>query len=144
MDQESRPEIEVTLNGNFFTEDDPQAVEARLQPQFRVRSNTRFYYWTPTPGELPPAEVIVAVLYSVLPLGDVAINLISQALYDRLKAYASRVGRRDIKVIYEVKAVDKDWNLMHRRMQVEASNFDDIKWLIEQVNDAASRTSDDD
>jgi hypothetical protein len=128
----------------LFTEDDRQALEERLEIRFRVESDLAAYAYVPTPGELPPPEVFVQVLNSVLPLRDVALSLVSAALYDLLRAYASREGREDVKVTYEVQAIDEDHNPMHHRVQAEVSDLDDIERLIKMVNDAVSRTSDDD
>ncbi len=119
-------------------------MEERLETRFRVESELLAYTYVPTPGELPPPEVFVQLLDYVLPLRDVALNLVCSALYDLLKAYAAREGRENVKVIYEVQAVDEDKNPMHHRVQAEVSDLDDIERLIRLVNDAVSRTSDDD
>ena len=127
----------------MFTEDDRQALEECLEIRFRVESDLAAYAYVPTPGELPPPEGFVQVLDSVLPLRDVALSLVSAALYDLLKAYASREGREDVKVTYEVQAIDEDHNRTHHRVQAEVSDLDDIERLIKIGNDAVSRTSDD-
>ena len=143
MDEDVTAEVSVVLDGMLFTDDDLQALEERLETRFRVESDLVAYTYVPTAGELPPAEVFVQLLDYVLPLRDVALSLVSADLYDLLKAYASREGRENVKVIYEVQAVDEDKNPMHHRVQAEVSDLDDIERLIRLVNDAVSQASDD-
>jgi hypothetical protein len=144
LDVNGTADLTVWLDAHLFTDDDGQGLEERLETRFRVESELLAYTYVPTPGELPPPEVFVQLLDYVLPLRDVALNLFCSALYDLLEAYAAREGRENVKVIYEVQAVDEDKNPMHHRVQAEVSDLDDIERLIRLVNDAVSRTSDDD
>jgi hypothetical protein len=144
MDENVAAEVTISLDAHLFTEDDREALDERLETRFRVESDLVAYAYVPSPGELPPPEVFVQVLNSVLPLRDVALSLFSAALYDLLKAYASREGREDVKVTYEVEAIDEDENPMHHRVLAEVSDLDDIERLIKMVNDAVSKSSDDD
>ena len=143
-------DINILLEGSLFTEDDGQALEERLQPHLRVESSIVLY--SVPAGELPP-DVVLQIRYFVLPLTSILMNLVSQALYDTIKARFLALRTADLDVTVEVEAVDENEDVLFtRRVRVRAEGLnvkgrdavDAITEVVKHVNAAALSPSDDD
>jgi hypothetical protein len=142
-------DIIVRFNGDLFTWSDSEVLRERLEPHFRVENE--IFLTTYPAGEVPPPDVIVQILASLLPLADIYINLVSSALYDALKAVVARKGRwygkwywrRYLKVTFEIQAIDENGRITHK-VRGRTNDRDFIMELVRQINNDASRTSDND
>lgn len=102
-----QPSIEVLLEGNTFTERDAEKVAARLGPEFDAHVGRVAY--SPLPGG-PPPDVALELLASTLPLASIYVNLLSSAIYDLLKAFATNTGKPETEAMLTITVMVDDGN----------------------------------
>jgi len=116
------------------------AERLRSESDLRIESDVVAYGYIE--GGLIPPDVAINLLYSLVPLADIYANMLASALYDILKAAASRQGRAHSEATFYVASVDEEGRVL-REVSGRTGDREIIKDLIQQVGENATRSSDD-
>lgn len=102
-----QPAVTVLLDGGTFTQLDADAVQSRSEPEFSLNAHVVAY--SVPPGGYPP-DVAVELMVSMLPLADIYVGLLSSAIYDLLKTFATNTGEPETEAILQISILDEDGN----------------------------------
>jgi hypothetical protein len=83
--------------------------------------------------QLPP-DVVLSILYTLLPLRDIYADLLAAILWDGVKAAFSRRGRRDSTAVFVMCKVDEDGRIL-KSVRGETTNPRLIKHLIDRLGE---------
>jgi len=97
----------VLLEASAFTEHDAEEVVSRLEPEFDAHAGLVVY--SPPAGGYPP-DVAVELLASTLPLASIYVNVLSSAIYDLLKTFATNTGESETEATLQLSILDEDGN----------------------------------
>jgi hypothetical protein len=130
-------DVNVHLNGHRFVPSDSQDLNARLRAEVGLQGlQVESDVWELRSEGAPvlPPDVLVYILYTVLPLREIYVNLLSAVLWDFTKAAFSRHGRGDSTAIVTVCKVDEDSRIL-KLVRVQTSDPETIKDLIRQLGE---------
>jgi len=105
------PDIRINLNSGGFVPADGQELVERLRAEtgLRVESDLFDFY---SEGSPVVPEVIVTILYTLFPLGDLYAGLLSSMLWDAAKTAHARLGRENSQATFYVQKVDKEGRIL--------------------------------
>jgi hypothetical protein len=135
MNNDETPQVEIDLNSDLFSPSDSEALMERLRSEsdLRVRSDVAAY--ATVDGSLPP-DVILNVLYTVVPVADLYAGILASALWDAAKGALKRQNRADSEVSFSVVKRDANGRILGE-VSGRTSDPDTIKQLIRQVGENA-------
>ena len=130
------PDLNITLNSSLFVPDDAEMTTERLREEtdLRVEVGVEPYYSEGSP--LPP-DVILNILYTLVPLGDLYAGVISSMLSDAVKAALLRQGRGESNVTFTLRKVDEEGHVLHA-VAGRTQDPEIIKELIRKVSEDES------
>ena len=139
MDRENNtqsPDLKITLNSSLFVLDDAERATEKLRDKtdLRVAVGVEPYY--SEGGPFPP-DVILNILYTLVPLGDLYAGIVSSMLSDAVKAALLRRGSGQSKVTFSMSKVDEEGRVLHAVVG-RTSDPEIIKELIRQVSEDES------
>jgi hypothetical protein len=102
-----QPTVTLLLEASAFTQHDAEAVQSRLEPEIRVDAGLVAY--SPPAGGYPP-DVAVQLIASSLPLAEIYVGLLSAAIYDLIKTFATNTGEPETEATLELTMLDDDGN----------------------------------
>lgn len=105
------PDMRIQLNSGGFDPANSQELIKRFRAEtgLRVEGDVFDFYSQGTPF---PPELILSILYTLFPLRDVYVNIISSMLLDAVKAAHDRTGRGGAQVSFFVRKVDEDGRIL--------------------------------
>jgi hypothetical protein len=107
-------------------------VGERLQSESDLRIESEVVAYGVIEGDLLPPDVAINLLYTLVPLADIYASMVASALYDMLKAAASRQGRPRMEATFYVATVDEEGRIL-REVRGQTDDREIIKDLIQQV-----------
>jgi hypothetical protein len=128
------PEIRVYLNIDSFDLSDSQDLGDRLRSELDLRVESAVVAATVEPGFPLPPDVVIKMLYTLVPLADIYANVLATYIYDTLRAACSRRGRGDSEATFLVSKVDEEGRTL-RKVRGRTSDPEIIKDLIRQVGE---------
>lgn len=139
MDRENNtrpPDLDIKLNSSLFVLDDAERATQRLRDEtdLRVEVGVEPYY---SEGSPIPPDIILSILYTLVPLGDLYAGIISSMLSDALKAALLRQGRGESNVTFSMRKVDKEGRVLHTFVG-RTRDPEIIKELIRKVSEDES------
>jgi hypothetical protein len=127
------PDIKIDLNSGGFAPVDSQELVGRVRAEtgLRVEGDLFDYY---SEGSAFPPEVILNIVYTLFPLGDLYAAMLSSMLWDAAKAAHSRHGRGDSEATFVVRKVDQDGRIL-KAVGGRTSDPEIIKDLIRRADE---------
>jgi hypothetical protein len=130
-------DIIIDLSSWEFTEANSQELAEGLRAEtgFRVESGLFDYYSEGTPY---PPEVILEIIYTLFPLKDIYVNMLSSMLWDKVKAAKARLPREyPSEASFFVRKVDEDGRTIKQVAGV-TSDPEIIKDMIRRTDEGSS------
>lgn len=135
IDRAETPQVEIDLNSDLFVPTDSEALTDRLRSEsdLRVRSDVAAY--ATVDGSLPP-DVVLNILYTLVPVADLYAGLLASALWDAAKAALKRHNKTHSEVSFSVLKRGADGQILGE-VSGHTSDPDTIKQLIRQIGENA-------
>jgi hypothetical protein len=126
-------DVRIDLNSDTFglADKDELAERLRAETDLRIESDVAAYAGVEG-GPLPP-DVVIYILYTLVPVADIYANVLASAIWDRVKAALARQGKDGSGVTFSLVEMDDDGN-MRREVSGETRDPEAIKELIRQFD----------
>jgi len=105
------PDIRIELNSGEFGPADSRELVERLRAETGLRVESELFDFYSEGSPVIP-EVIVTVLYTLFPLGDIYAGLISSMLWDAAKTAHARLGREGSEATFYIRKVDEEGRIL--------------------------------
>ncbi len=131
MNHDETPQVEIDLNSDLFSLSDSEALMDRLRSESDLRIRSEVAAYATVDGSLPP-DVVLNVLYTVVPVADLYAGILASALWDAAKGALKKQNRADSEVSFSVLKRGADGGILGE-VSGRTNDPDTIKQLIRQI-----------
>jgi hypothetical protein len=102
------PDIKIELNSGWYGRADSQELAERLRTEMALRIESDLFDHYSEGAQVAAPEVILSILYTLLPLREIYVNILSSMLWEAAKSANERHGRGSSRARFVVRKVDED------------------------------------
>lgn len=124
-------DIRIDLNSDTFIPADKDELAEQLTTETDLRIESDVAAYSGVIGEPPPADVVVYILHTLIPVADIYANVLASAIWDRVKAALARQGKDESGVTFHLVETDEDGSI-RRELRGETRDSEAIRELIRQ------------
>jgi len=124
-------DISIGLNIDTFTPPDNRDLEEHLRAESELRIESHIFAASTAPGGTPPPDMVISILYTLIPVADIYANVLASAIWDLARSAHARQGKDDSEVTFSLVERDDDGNV-RRQIRGATRNPEAIEALISQ------------
>ncbi len=135
MDPPQPADIRIDLHSDTFVLEDKDVLTERLSAETDLRVESEVAAYADVAGEPPPADVVIYVLHTLIPIADVYKNVLASAIWDLVKTAFARRGEDEPGVTtVDLVEVEEDGSF-RRELRIEAQDPETIKELMREFGE---------
>lgn len=135
MEPTQPPDVRIDLNSDTFVFEDEDILNERLRAETDLRVESEVAAYAGIAGEPPPADVVIYVLHTLIPIADVYANVLASAIWDRIKAALARRDRDEPTApSVTVVEVEEDGSF-RRELRIEGQDPETIREAMRQFGE---------